>query len=701
LNTGNSADQYAWSVLSEQAKHHKVSLGSAAGATMTKPEKLTTQLWEKLEVMSNQSLADSLSLVSENLRAAKVSSISKKDLAPMIGVMNNKRVLVIPATLKTDPNFMGQSMLRYAQFLQYEIREFDYELTVEEEKGTETQREFGLAFYTSLDDVVQSVNCTSKSMNNRELVRKFVRAQQIIGFLKQQGHAPDCLKRNHRIFGNNPGEVETVVVGMNKTDSLKVPYFKSVFSQYYRETKWRHQLSEIFITLIKESFGAIPEEVLFNNVTDNIISLNDMMKMYCSSTEEIITGKGKAQVKKTVHTVPSKPKESPCYLKEETQILNELSASLFGKTYYELNVDRWPQIVLGSGFRQVKEELQEIYRNRSAYVRAFADSTTRRLGAVRKLPDRLKDMKKKDVKPHDLTTLTLLNKDPISLFVDHVIAMDPKCTGFLASYMSGKDVPSIIDRPDDYIEKVKNTIYDLLVDKKLYSTIEKTAQQISDWSDLIETTTEKQRENAKDVEEFVKMIRKSSRPKYVFEKKTFLIEDLKSIQLRQRHIPPKEPAKVTKEEIIKPDVASLEKKPAPTAKEREEAREAKREADKRTKEMLAFKNSKYLQWTFETFKSEALDKASMMNDSQLNGYQEFISDNQKVFRYQSEVQILHILHLAWLCGRKGLDLSKSAFPYSIDKTAANPEYALLAAIVSQYNNSKAGWQPLSAIIPSK
>jgi hypothetical protein len=176
--------------------------------------------------MDLDTLTETLSSVSSAIKEKKAQAISGRELVPMIGDSDDGKVLVIPSTIKSDPNFLGKALLRYAQFAKYEIREFDYSISSSDEEKTDQKSQVGLAFFTSLDDTLQSVNVNVKAKNMHEKVRKFVRAQQILGFIGSREQKPDILKRNQAMWGNNPQETEEITVAANRQTSFKVEYFK-------------------------------------------------------------------------------------------------------------------------------------------------------------------------------------------------------------------------------------------------------------------------------------------------------------------------------------------------------------------------------------------------------------------------------------------------------------------------------------------
>jgi len=395
---------YSWALLTEQARSLQVDLDQKDTSGKKTAETTTRKVWDELSSIEGDRLTTAFGSVTGKLNAAKIKSLSGKDLTPMISVDN--KVLVLPSTLVEDPSGLGIAMLRWASFLKYDIREYTVEgLTVKEPEAT--QSEIGMAFFKSLDDITSSVNVLRKKSNVTEQVRAFVRAQQLIGYVSEvKDLSVDVFKRSHSNFGNNPSETISIQVTVKQFKTEKVEYFKKELDSYWREKKWKERLSQIFVQLIRESWRAIDPEILHKNLESCVLSMDDFVKIYCATPhEEPIKGsKGKTEIHMRV---PSKPKENNMMLAKEQQALNALSSDLFGHTYYEDNSSEWVQILLGSGFKETKDNLQNIYKARGEFVRSFASVTTQRLSQIRThIPD-AKTKKKKDVTSAEVTQLLL------------------------------------------------------------------------------------------------------------------------------------------------------------------------------------------------------------------------------------------------------------------------------------------------------
>jgi len=544
-------------------------------------------------VVDTESLANSFSTVSSALKSKKVSSLEKKDISPMIGVTEaGTRVLVVPSTLKSDPNFVGIALLRYASFANYEIREFEFELTEEEQAETESKRTLGLALYTSLDDILKDINVTSMPSNTTEQVRKFVRAQQVLGFVTAQGQKPDILKRNQTLWGNNPSEKKEVSVTKGHTVEMKVEYFTAVIDQSWRERKWAKQLTTVFKDLIRSTWRAVHPECLWKNIDNCLLPLPELIKLYCSTTTTVTSGTGKKAVTKTKSSVPSKPKDSPLLLKEEQSILNEMAGSLFGKTYYEEHISEWRSLLLGDGFKAIKEDLQAQYRARGSFVRGFAALTTNRLSKVRLMPNHGKDLKKQDVKLEDITQLVLLRQDAINEFADEIMSIDPQFNNFLSIWISGKsDLPEIQQDQPDFRDKVKKSIIDYLISKQLYTALNRTVDQATAWSQYYGSLSEAVRQRADLMREFKNLMNKNAKATRKLKRDRFMLDNLIAIQKNQNaRGPEKKKTTSSAEPDYKPD-EPLPLTVAPSSEDIEAIAAAKIKEQERQKRLDKFKNT--------------------------------------------------------------------------------------------------------------
>jgi hypothetical protein len=519
---------YDWNAVQSVHKpdHQQTSLQVQGIGNVSGSQKLSLDLWENLSIIDDATLASTYSAASSVLKEKKKDSLSGKSFSPIIGVKEGQRVLVIPSTLKSDPNLVGVAMLRYAQFLKMEIREFEYSLDQDPGLNSDT-RDMGLTLFTSLEDYNKSINVTSTAKNLTESVRKFVRAQQVLGFISHRKQKPDCLKRNQRLWGNNPGEKYSIEVRRGASQQFNVEYFKTEMHGLWREKAFATKLTDLFVSMIRETWACVDSDIMLSNVTDCILPYTEMVNIYCANTEKKLVKQGKKTVTVEKRSIPSKPRDSPLLLSAESKVLNTLCDGLFGKTYYEEHISEWALLVLGTGFSNIKTEMQDLMAVRGAYVRSFAQLTTNRLSELRGLPGTAKDIKKKDVKFEDLTKLLLSRQNPIGKFADEIMHMDPQVSGFLSVYLSGgKVLPKSLPGVEALTESLQVTLEELIFTMNPYDDLTRVAEQLAAYQQSKNNLIENARERADLMKNFRALIRSQTKPKHSFNKVAFTKNDL-------------------------------------------------------------------------------------------------------------------------------------------------------------------------------
>jgi hypothetical protein len=232
--------------------------------------------------------------------------------------------------------------------------------------------------------------------------------------------------------------------------------------------------------------------------------------VYCATYTEVpVPGsKGKTDIRVNL---PSKPKENNMLLKAEQQILNDLSAKLFGNTYYEVNASEWVNLLLGDGFSDTKRFLQAQYKARTAYVRAFAGLTTSRLSQVRKLVPGCSTKKKKDVTSTDLTALLILRSDPVASFAEEIALMDPQSDTFLGVGMVGVEGPIVRLQNEDK-QLTKEFLEDLIRKRETYNDLNRTAEQADAWKRYIDERSEQYVEKRAAVAQYIEAMKLAMQP---------------------------------------------------------------------------------------------------------------------------------------------------------------------------------------------
>jgi hypothetical protein len=261
------------------------------------------------------------------------------------------------------------------------------------------------------------------------------------------------------------------------------------------------------------------------------------------------------QKAKTIKKVPGKPKSSPLLLKPEMDLINGLSAKLFGRTSMEeLDFDTWCKLLLQDGIEKIRSSLKIIYNNRQTYLLMFAKLTTSRLNQVRRLPGVNPQIKKAGITTEQVAAVVLNREDPVSSLTQEILTIDPTGNLFINQYFAGDTnnfAVSTLSEAD-----TRGLISKIIVDSHVYEDLRKTRDAGDPW---ILRYLESERNHQITKQEFDrlrKQIRESERPRKVKINRDITLYDL--IKSKAKVILPKaqgkKPVKVP-HEVSKPSGA--------------------------------------------------------------------------------------------------------------------------------------------------
>jgi len=462
-------------------------LGISGGSTSApgQNKKLSMETIKGLPRLTPEDIEVAFSSVSSRLLKVKIASQVEGRIEPMINL--DEKLVVLPSSVKNDPSGLGAVLIQWAQLHKLEIVIFNHEVSEEEDAIATTRFDVGSALFQAVNDVNLSVNHLTRSKTVKEEARKWVRAQMVVGALETLGKGSEILKKNNLVFGNNPGETYEVKIEKNQTSKIKVEYFKKTLEGLWREKSFSKILTDILVFLIKNAWSILTPTVLDKSIMDSLISYEEFIKIYCAHDVTREVKSGRRTVTETSRQVPSKPKANVMFLPEEQAILNELSAPIFGKTFYELNAEHWKEYLLGTPFKEIRKEVEDIYKLRGEYIRNFAALTTARLNQIRRLKgDKGAGIKKKDVSTTEVASLSLARDNPISKFADEVMTLDPTCSSFLMMKTLGivedHDKGSISQ--EAILMTAKAHLIIMCYEHKLYEGLEKTLEQAKKLDDI-------------------------------------------------------------------------------------------------------------------------------------------------------------------------------------------------------------------------
>jgi hypothetical protein len=404
-------------------------------------EALNDKVKLALKSLHSLTIAD-LTTALKEVESKKLSKQSRDltkaaDLVP--GISSVDKYILIPEAKEEDhPNRpLYKALAVIADKLGYTVYELP-EYTGKKKDISEDSEKFSCGISFTVSDTSNHFNMSEK-MDLYEDGRTYARSQQIIGIFSDNVKLGlNALKKNHRFFGNNPGE--TKIVGRS---SVPVSYKARTIRNIFREENWSEQLEALTNSLLHKYHVFLEQDVRDIEIRKNCITYSDAVLTYCS--REIVTGKVRGQDIIKVK-VPHKPRSSNLLLKEEQKVINDLIDPLFSDGI-PAGVDKFVDYVLEKGFNHVIKALKEKASKKAEFLQKFSSLTTRRLTQLRaESPSELKSKRKKDLGVHHVQTLIAKRANPYDDFVNEVLNLDPKLEIFLSQFKVCKALDGTLDR---------------------------------------------------------------------------------------------------------------------------------------------------------------------------------------------------------------------------------------------------------------
>jgi len=428
-------------------------------------------LLEGLRPFDEETISSSIRSTESKVQMKKLASRAKVMgvVKPMLAI--REKVIVLPSSIKDNQNHVGRYMLEVSKRLGFKAVETPY--TGTRNDLSEFNENVGLGIYMSLDDGNSNFNIKPKT-DPYEKGRTLARSQQIMGSILDMGHKNDILKPNHYYFGNNPGETRKV-----DKQVLRVNSFKTELLGLIIEKDWQTEMQDILIKLLRRSYTLLPHETIYHDIKPQLINYNQVITKWCSSERVITPARGKKRAE-TIRKVPGKPKSSPLLLKPEMELLNSLSARLFGKTAMEeLDFDQWSALLLREGIDKIRSDLKIIYNNRQTFLTKFAKLTTNRLSQVRKLPGVQPTIKKASITTEQVSAVVLNKEDPVSALVQEILTLDPTGELFINQYFAGDTsfyAVSTLSESD-----MRSLLNKTILDKMTYDDLKRSKDKSDPW----------------------------------------------------------------------------------------------------------------------------------------------------------------------------------------------------------------------------
>jgi len=374
--------------------------------------------------------------------------IDSKNIRPTVSF--SERFVILPEDCEQEDNYIGNYMATIAKKLNLKVYLLPYKKTKRDVSGV--AEKLGLGIYLSLLDFNKNIKVKERD-DIVEQGRSIVRAQQTIRLFSAKELGPEALTKNHRFFGNNPGEYR-----MFNNREIPVVYTAKELGALFAETDWEENLRQVLLSLVRESAQFLGPSQQYYSVSDSLITKELLIHYYASIQTSEEVGKGRRKRKVKVLKVPKRPSASPLLTKKEMDAIIHLSNSVFTDPMVPFmnEGEEWVDFIIRHSFKNVRKMYDSNYSSRASFLQNFARLTTNRLKEFRNnSPDRQK--KKKDITNLDVNTLLSIRKPHrLEKFAKEVSSFDPSFTGFLASFRVL--ISGISDQKTDYLMSLNKLI---------------------------------------------------------------------------------------------------------------------------------------------------------------------------------------------------------------------------------------------------
>lgn len=375
-------------------------------------------------------------------------------------INTGQKYVILPTSIRDEDNLLMKSIGRLAYSLGYTVKLTEY--TGEKRELSKDEDDFiiGLSFVKGDENIYLNIP-SSKSEDSIETGRHFVRAQQLLGYCVSKNSSNAILKKNHSFFGNDPGK--TVKVGRSM---IEVIYMAKYIPRYFKEVRWQDNLTNILLSLLKQSHQSLDAKVLSKTLESNVISLQELIKI--KSTRSVLFEEKKGnKPAKYRDVVPHRPRRSTLMTNEEDKLVNKLTQSFFDKDF-DVRIPpgkTWSEYLIETSYHKVVEIISRNAAERAKFIMKFAQLTTNRLKEFRKLSEANKSKRKRDLNSTDISTLLSNRPDPISKLAEEVMSLEDN-NKILSNFVSWEEIKEGINYRSFLLDNIKQTI---IADKVYYS----------------------------------------------------------------------------------------------------------------------------------------------------------------------------------------------------------------------------------------
>jgi hypothetical protein len=358
---------------------------------------------------------------------SRMTALNRGDVTPIIS--HKDKIVVLYASLKDEDYHAGHALIALAQKLGYKIFYIPKPESIR--SRPESFEDFATGVLISVADFDQQVRLSTKS-NEYENGRTFVRSLQVKGLFNDTAELGlESLKRDHRFFGNNPGEVESL-------DKRQIPVtpWEHMYEPIFREDD--PMIYKIFLSLAKRSHALLEEGIRERLIADHLLSFSEMTQLYM--TRRVATENSRSRTAgKQKLLIPHKPRSVATLVRGEYDIICQYSTQLFQNPGYCRSADSWISRVKSVGFKVVKTELSELYNRRGEFLEKYASLTTKRLQEMRETSHLSKNKRKRDITIEDVVAMINARADPVTKFVSELVSLDPRAESLFREYVRGEE----------------------------------------------------------------------------------------------------------------------------------------------------------------------------------------------------------------------------------------------------------------------
>jgi hypothetical protein len=332
--------------------------------------------------------------------------------------------MTIPSSYLAEDGFGCIIFAIFEKFAFTKINYLDFKSTLNTSAETQPVLK-GIAL--SFDDT--SPLLLSSRKEGIELGRAIGQAVRIQGEFRNifaDGSGMAFLRRDNAFFGNNPKEVKLIKKKEFKVDYLLDVLSSSIFGEPSEKKFFMHLVISALERLRLSDYTDNDHESM---LARNVIPFEEVLSKQKRSVESL-DKKGKKTKKEKK---PAKPGRSPVLLKCESDLLAELTATLWDPL--DSFRAEWIKSLFTHGLQKTIKLLQNIINQRWEITQKFAKLTTKRLNQIRKLLES-KEKTKRETTVEDVWTLIENRNRAAEVFCDEIASIFPSESAF--AYAVGK-----------------------------------------------------------------------------------------------------------------------------------------------------------------------------------------------------------------------------------------------------------------------